>query len=137
MTNAGIGLKEKVMLHYLSDVTRITGRDLSFAPKAIILHIRLSWYMDAQTVESSINIAFFRTSILFMTSFGYSFWHVQPRKHQCHIIQHKTQVICVSETLLWEYRVKNVLTRCTSILAPCSYFSSIHINSHFSYTKIM
>ena len=62
--------------NYLSDVTRITGKQLSLAPRAIILHNRLSWYIDPETVESSVNIACFRTSILFNTSFGCSKLHM-------------------------------------------------------------
>lgn len=57
--------------NYLSDVTKRTGRHVSFAPKAIILQIKLSWYMDPHIVASSITAAFFRTSMLFITSFGY------------------------------------------------------------------
>lgn len=55
---------------YLSDVTRNTGKHLSFTPRAITLHKKLSWYIAADTDESSVRNAFRRISMLFITSFG-------------------------------------------------------------------
>ena len=46
---------------------RITGKRNSFSPKAIIIHIRLSWYIDLTTYESSTKATCFKTSILLST----------------------------------------------------------------------
>lgn len=62
--------KERMWETNPSEDTRITGKHLTFAPSAITLHIKLSWYIVGGTITSSVEDAFRRTSMLFKINFG-------------------------------------------------------------------